>query len=126
MCYIGSAVTGWDCEEYRCEPTSSPSALHTINVSASSILNDVKNNLGGDNNLAVVLGIFRPQVRCAGSLHGRSSCGHVLADMPASTALEVFGPPDAPHVKEKLPQEVVSGELPISAAILYFLFSRES
>ena len=56
------------------------------------------------------MGVFKPTVQCRGTLQTAGSCKDVLADMPASSELEVFGPRNAPHVKEIVPQEVASGE----------------
>ena len=56
------------------------------------------------------MGVFKPNIQCRGTFDTALSCRDVLADMPASTEMEVFGPRDAPFVKEVLPQEVVSGK----------------
>ncbi|KAM0796759.1 hypothetical protein BDR22DRAFT_824859 [Usnea florida] len=65
-------------------------------------------NIGGDNNLAVIMGVFKPKVQCRGYFDTPETCTEILADMPATPDLEVFGPKDTPFVKEILPQEVVS------------------
>ena len=68
-------------------------------------------NVGGDNNMAVIMAIFKPdKVQCRGNFDTSSSCQHVLADMPARADPEVFGPRGTPFVDEFLPQEVVSGK----------------
>lgn len=67
---------------------------------------------GGDNNLAVIMSTFEPKVQCRGPFETANSCKHVLADMPASTEIEVFGPKDSSFVMEELPQEIVSGRTP--------------
>ena len=56
------------------------------------------------------MGVFQPSVQCRGNFDTALSCKDVLADMPASTGMEVFGPSDTPFVKEVLPQEIVSGK----------------
>ena len=61
------------------------------------------------------MGTFHPRVQCKGVISNPHPCGNVLADMPATTELEVFGPPDTPLVTEVLPQEIVSGEFPASS-----------
>ena len=63
---------------------------------------------GGDNNMAVIMGTFKANVRCRGNFESAGSCKDLLADMPASTKLEVFGPRETPYVKEVVPQEKVS------------------
>ena len=54
------------------------------------------------------MGVFDPKVQCRGSFDTALSCKDVLADMPASTDSELFGPPGTPLVKEILPQEIAS------------------
>lgn len=63
---------------------------------------------GGDNNMAVIMGIFKPNVRCRGNFESAGSCKDLLAEMPASTKIEVFGPRETPFVDEVVPQEKVS------------------
>ena len=58
--------------------------------------------------MAVVMESFKPNVRCRGNFESADSCKDLLADMPASTKLEVFGPREMPFVKEVVPQEKVS------------------
>ena len=58
--------------------------------------------------MAVIMGKFKPNVRCRGNFESAGSCKDLLADMPASTKLEVFGPRETPYVKEVVPQEKVS------------------
>ena len=58
--------------------------------------------------MAVIMSRFRPNVRCRGNFESAGSCKDLLADMPASIGLEVFGPREKPFVKEVVPQEKVS------------------
>ena len=60
--------------------------------------------------MAVIMAVFEPKVQCRGILQGPESCQDVLADMPATTELEVFGPSGARFVEEVLPQDIVSGK----------------
>ena len=64
--------------------------------------------LGGDNNLAVIMATFTPRVQCTTPFYRAQSCGNILAGMPATKNLEVFGPKSDPHMSEVLPQLVVS------------------
>ena len=67
------------------------------------------NSPGGDNNAGVVMSTYDPKgIRCRGSFPDPVPCKDVLADMPASTDVEVFGPRDARLVKEILPQTIAS------------------
>ena len=60
--------------------------------------------------MAVTMAVFEPKVQCRGNFPSPESCQDVLADMPATTEVEVFGPADARFVKEVLPQYMVSGK----------------
>ena len=68
------------------------------------------------------MGVYKPQVQCRGALHDPASCGDVLADMPASTEVELFGPRESPHVEQLLPQELVSGMSPTRLLLDLFFF----
>ena len=64
---------------------------------------------GGDNNLALSLGIFSPTVQCRGAFgHEWSSCRDILGDMPASGNRLVFGPRGLPGVQQGLPVAIDS------------------
>lgn len=65
-------------------------------------------SLGGDNNLAVILGTFRPQIQCRGDFEDGASCLSILSDMPAAADRIVFGPEGAANVQQELPLEVLS------------------
>lgn len=71
----------------------------------------IATNIGGDNNLAVILGAYHPpsEIQCGGTFMPRLSCEDVLEDMPATTDKETFGPPTDPTAKVWLPQAVESG-----------------
>ncbi|KAF6228107.1 hypothetical protein HO133_007835 [Letharia lupina] len=73
----------------------------------------IATNIGGDNNLAVILSTYKPKIQCgsAQTFSDASSCEGLLADMPASTAKVLFGPDDVPGVREPLPQLIASGKL---------------
>lgn len=57
--------------------------------------------------MAVIMETFKPNLRCRGNFESADSCKDLLADMPASNKLEVFGPRETPFVKEVIPQEKV-------------------
>ena len=64
---------------------------------------------GGDDNLAVVLGMYVPHVQCRGSFGPEwSACRDVLGDMPAGKARMIFGPRGAPEVQQGLPAYIGS------------------
>lgn len=65
---------------------------------------------GGDNGLAVVLSIYNPHVQCRGRLNDASACKVILADMPASRDILLFGPEGTADIQEDLPQIVASCE----------------
>lgn len=66
------------------------------------------------------MGVYEPKVQCRGNFDTAVSCRDVLADMPATTDLEVFGPRDTPFVKEILPQGMYISELVLPIPELLF------
>lgn len=71
----------------------------------------VATGIGGDNNLALSLGIFSPNVQCRGSFGPKwTSCRDILGDMPAGTTRMVFGPRNLPEVQQGLPVHVESSD----------------
>ncbi|CAD6576714.1 MAG: hypothetical protein ASARMPRED_007840 [Alectoria sarmentosa] len=87
---------------------SAASALFLKCATSHPSQGGIVKNIGGDNNIAVTMSVFEPKVQCRGSFDTALSCKDVLADMPASTDSELFGPPGTPFVKEILPQEIAS------------------
>ncbi|KAL9137050.1 MAG: hypothetical protein Q9175_001728 [Cornicularia normoerica] len=79
----------------------------------------IATNIGGDNNLAVVLAPYEPNIQCgsAEAFTHPPSCGGILVDMPASTAEMRFGPRGVPGVNEPLPQYIASGSSPLVGQI---------
>ena len=65
-------------------------------------------NVGGDNNLAVVLGTYQLPVICRRSLTSWGSCRDILYDMPANEERQVFGARSDPAVTEDLPWKIES------------------
>ena len=63
---------------------------------------------GGDNNLAVILGIYQVPVSCRGTFSSWDSCRDILYDMPAGKKPGVFGPRGDPAVTEELPYNIES------------------
>lgn len=64
--------------------------------------------VGGDNNLAVVMGTYQRPVSCRGSLPFWDSCRDIIYDMPADKVSRVFGPHGDPSVTEELPYHIDS------------------
>lgn len=64
--------------------------------------------VGGDNNLAIILGAYEMPVTCRGTLATWESCRDVLYDMPADKVRRVFGPGSDPAVTEDLPYNIDS------------------
>ena len=78
---------------------------------APKIYSSLTSIAGGDNNLAVILGIYQPNVQCRGTFGPEwSSCRDVLGDMPASKTRLKFGPRNVPGVQQGLPVAVESCE----------------
>lgn len=65
---------------------------------------------GRDSNLALILGIYKPDVECRGTFPSWKSCTDVLAEMPASMETLVFGPEVDPDAQVILPHFVESGK----------------
>ena len=66
--------------------------------------------VGGDNNLAMILGTYQMPVSCRGALPSWDSCRDILYDMPADKVPRVFGPGSDPAVTEDLPYSIDSSE----------------
>ena len=77
---------------------------------------------GGDNNLAVILGIYQPNVQCRGTFGPEwSSCRDVLGDMPASKTRLKFGPRNVPGVQQGLPVAVESCEWVVCGVLRLYM-----
>ena len=65
---------------------------------------------GGDNNLAVIMSVYRPNIQCgrAEAFVDAPSCADIMVDMPASTEPTLFGPDGTPGIVEPLPQLIAS------------------
>ena len=59
---------------------------------------------GGDNNLAVTMGVYQPRIQCRGRFDEVAACTSITIDMPATKDLEIFGPAGTPDLAEILPQ----------------------
>lgn len=58
---------------------------------------------GGDGNIALVMGVYKPQVLCRGIFPSDASCRDIIYGMPASTTMQVFGPQSDPAASVKVP-----------------------
>lgn len=64
---------------------------------------------GGDNNLGVIVGTYQPDVQCMAALPTSArSCLDILADMPATTDIRIFGEEGDPGAQEILPLNIAS------------------
>ena len=81
---------------------------------ATTMLYPVDNKVssGGDNNLAVAILKYEPQVQCSGTVAPSllSSCQNIVDIMPASTDFTTWGPQDDPLAAVKLPLTFYSRE----------------
>lgn len=106
------SVTRWYCEEYRSVLTT---AIARSSVScAAPVCIKLNPAPGGDNNLNVILSTYEPHhnIRCGRSENfgNAPSCENVLADMPATEEMTLFGPGTAPGIEEPLPQLIASAD----------------
>ena len=60
--------------------------------------------------MALVMGVYKPQVLCRGLFPAQASCGDIIYGMPASTTAQVFGPQSDPAASVKVPHTLGSGE----------------
>ncbi|CAF9941111.1 hypothetical protein IMSHALPRED_002431 [Imshaugia aleurites] len=70
----------------------------------------IATEIGGDGNLAAVLGTYHMPVSCRGTLASWHSCRSVLFDMSADSSPQVFGPSSDPAVTQDLPFRFVSSD----------------
>lgn len=70
-------------------------------------------NIGGDNNLALTLGIYEPHgnVVCVGQKTFVASCREIVIGMPVSREDQYFGSPTDPRMAVEVPHTINSGEL---------------
>lgn len=66
--------------------------------------------VGGDNNIAVVLGIYQLPVSCRGKIAHWEACREILWGMRADNVPRAFGPRSDPDVTEPLPHSVDSSK----------------
>ncbi len=76
--------------------------------------------LGGDNNLAVIMGSYKSPsaIRCGQRITFPDACQDILEDMPATTKMEIFGPPHTMSATVSVPQEFSSGRL-VNQVLIY-------
>ena len=74
------------------------------------------------------MGAYRApsEIQCRGNLNAPSSCEAVLEGMPASTAVETFGPPADFSVMVPLPHVVESGKLGIQLFLSILLLPSDA
>lgn len=69
-------------------------------------------SVGGDNRLHVVLGTYRPNVECRGTIGPEwNSCKDILGDMRAGKGPLIFGPRTDKSVQQGLPVIYDSGRI---------------
>lgn len=68
---------------------------------------------GGDNKVALILSTYSPDVECRGSFpawKSPRSCFNLVAAMPASTKMQLFGPEADPEAQVLVPHILESGK----------------
>ncbi|CAF9910213.1 MAG: hypothetical protein HETSPECPRED_009654 [Heterodermia speciosa] len=63
----------------------------------------IATNIGGDNNLAIILGTYEPSIRCQGTIVNKVHCPAILWGMPAGTERQLFHPGTDPSGQVSLP-----------------------
>ncbi|KAL6716091.1 hypothetical protein ACLMJK_005657 [Lecanora helva] len=100
--------------------TTARASLAEIKRAASALLfscaegdnsqGGVISQIGGDNKLYIVLGIYKPRVQCRGTFGlDRTSCQSILMDMPADKVSKTWGMEGQKDVQEELPLMLTSG-----------------
>ncbi|CAD6587744.1 MAG: hypothetical protein ASARMPRED_003241 [Alectoria sarmentosa] len=80
----------------------------------------IATNIGGDDNFALILGIYKPEVECRGRFPSSwKSCTNILGQMPASTETLVFGPEEDPNAQVLVPHEIESYDKKCLGRIFY-------
>ena len=115
----------------RSEAGIAHASLHQFRLAASALISKcakggkseswggIAKNIGGDNNLAVTLSVYRPAVRCRGAFGPEwSSCRDILGDMPAGKGRMIFGPRSWPGPRQELPMSIESSDDKCLARIL--------
>lgn len=62
-----------------------------------------ENYQGGDGNMALIMGVYKPQVLCRGLFPQDASCKNIIRGMPASTTMHIFGPQSDPMASVNVP-----------------------
>ncbi|CAF9927191.1 hypothetical protein IMSHALPRED_007149 [Imshaugia aleurites] len=95
--------------------SSARASLQEVESAAAYIIDECVNgepsqggelhNIGGDNNLNIIVEKYEPQVQCSGAVSPSllSSCQNIVDTMPASRDFTTWGPPDDPLAVVKLP-----------------------
>ncbi|KAF6237650.1 hypothetical protein HO173_003851 [Letharia columbiana] len=119
LCYVQAILIG--------DHTTAKASLNMLRRAAAALVvqcatsvvsqGGIATNIGGDNNLAIILGAYEMPVTCRGTLATWESCRDVLYDMPADKVRRVFGPGSDPAVTEDLPYNIDSSDLKCSANI---------
>lgn len=60
--------------------------------------------------MALVMGVYKPQVLCRGVFPSEASCRDIIYGMPASTTTQIFGPKSDPAASVKIPHTLGSGK----------------
>lgn len=117
LCYFQAVLIG--------DHTTAQASLNMLRRSAAALVvqcatsvvsqGGIATNIGGDNNLAVILGTYHRPVSCRGALPTWESCKDILFDMPANKLPQVFGSPGDPTVTEDLPYRIESYDVGCSA-----------
>ena len=75
-----------------------------------SVVTNSNPDIGGDGNVAVIVGKYQPSVTCRGLIPHWDSCISVLCRMPAGQEELIMGPPSDPRHQVGLPVFISTGE----------------
>ncbi|CAF9943056.1 MAG: hypothetical protein ALECFALPRED_010502 [Alectoria fallacina] len=114
LCYVQPVLIGHatSARATTNQVRNAAAAIRHRCASGGNLQGGIATNIGGDNNLAVIMGAYRQPsaIQCRGTFQPVNSCQDVLEDMPATTKAEVFAPPDNSSATVLLPQAVESDD----------------
>ncbi|KAF6220745.1 hypothetical protein HO133_003178 [Letharia lupina] len=115
LCYVQPVLIGGatSAKATTNQVRNAAAAVRHECFSGGKLQGGIATNIGGDNNLAVIMSAYQPPsaIQCSGKFRAMSSCQDVLEGMPVTTEKEAFGPSTDPTTQVLLPQAVESGEM---------------
>ncbi|KAK0511294.1 hypothetical protein JMJ35_005867 [Cladonia borealis] len=99
--------------------TVGTASFNEIRLAANALLSQCAKNqgqggiatgIGGDGNLALILGTYSPNIQCYGTLHKWPSCREIMTTMDVTSTNVIFGPRLDPRTQVSLPDTLSSSD----------------